>query len=248
MKDLDKFIDKFDNFSTWEKTDQVDFIAFFLTEHNGKKSIVAKDIQTCFNKLNIKQYMRLPAYLSDSSSSLKGKYVKKNKGYSLEMSRFNEIKKTAENEPEKIEVSKQLSNLLSHIKDSSEKEFLLEAVDCYKVQSFRAFIIMTWILTIYHLQNYIFGKKLSEFNTALAKNPDRKISKIINYGEFSDLKESKFIEITRSSGIISVDVRKILDEKLGIRNSAAHPSRITFAGHKATEFALDLINNVLLKY
>lgn len=248
MKDLGKFMEKFDNFSTWEKTDQVDFIAFFLTKHNGKKSIVVKDIRACFDELNIKQYARLPAYLSDNSSSLKGKYVKKNKGYSLEMNRFNEIKKTVENEPEKVEVSKQLSNLLSQIKDSSEKEFLLETMNCYRVQSFRAFIVMTWILTIYHLQKYILGKKLSEFNTALAKNPDRKISKIINYEEFSDLKESKFIEITRSAGIISNDVRKILDEKLGTRNSAAHPSGIIFAGHKATEFALDLISNVLLKY
>lgn len=248
MKELKKFLNKFDNFSAWEKTDQTDFIAFFLIEHEGKEFITVKDIQTCFSELNIKQYARLPAYFSDSASALKGKYVKKNKGYSLEMGRFNEIKKIIESEPEKIEVSNQLNNLLSKIKDSSEKEFLLEALNCYRVQSFRAFIVMIWILTMYHLQNYIFGKKLDEFNIALAKNPDRRVSKIINYDDFSDLKESKFIEVSRTAGIISADVKKILDEKLGIRNSAAHPSGIIFAGHKATEFALDLINNILLKY
>jgi hypothetical protein len=89
---------------------------------------------------------------------------------------------------------------------------------------------------------------LSEFNTALAKNSDKKINKIVNYDDFGELKESKFIEVSKSAGIISNDVRKILDEKLGIRNSAAHPSGIAFSGHKTTEFILDLISNIVLKY
>jgi hypothetical protein len=74
------------------------------------------------------------------------------------------------------------------------------------------------------------------------------MSKITVFDDFSEISESKQIELTKSAGIISNDVRKILNEKLGIRNSAAHPSGITFSEHKATEFALDLIGNVLLKY
>ena len=74
------------------------------------------------------------------------------------------------------------------------------------------------------------------------------IKKISNIDDFSELKESKFIELMRSEKIISNDIRKILDEKLGIRNSASHPSPITIEGHKATEFILDLVENVILKY
>jgi hypothetical protein len=59
---------------------------------------------------------------------------------------------------------------------------------------------------------------------------------------------NKFIELCRAASIISNDVRKILDAKLGIRNSAAHSSRITVGEHKAVEFGIDLINNVILKY
>lgn len=38
-----------------------------------------------------------------------------------------------------------------------------------------------------------------------------------------------------------------MDEKLGIRNSAGHPSGVRISGHKATEFIIDLVENVLLK-
>ncbi len=124
----------------------------------------------------------------------------------------------------------------------------MEALNCYRVESYRATIILVWILAIGHLQKYIFDQKLNGFNTALAKNPDKRVQEIVNYDDFSDLPEAKFIELARASKVISNDVRKILDEKLGIRNSAAHPSGIVFNGHKVTEFALDIINNVLLKY
>jgi len=43
-------------------------------------------------------------------------------------------------------------------------------------------------------------------------------------------------------------VRKILDTKLGIRNSYAHPSTVKLPKSKALEFIEDLVNNVILKY
>jgi hypothetical protein len=129
-----------------------------------------------------------------------------------------------------------------------ENDFLRETINCYRIEAHRAAIIMVWIVTMSHLQKYVYSNKLVEFNTAFAKNPDKKVKKVVNYDDFSDLPESKMIELARSANIISNDVRKLLDEKLGTRNSAAHPSGINISGHKATEFAIDLIDNVLLKY
>lgn len=62
------------------------------------------------------------------------------------------------------------------------------------------------------------------------------------------LKESKFIEICRSANVISNEVRKILDEKLGIRNTCAHPNSIVISESKSTSFIEDLIENVMLKF
>lgn len=247
-KKLEDFIEWFDGFSRWNGKEQVDYFAYFLTTEEGVDSFTAKQIQECFNLLSLKQYARTAAYLSESTNKKNGQYIKSKTGYRLERSTYDDIKQRVNNEPKKIQVSQQLTNLISKVKDSQEKAFLIEAINCYRVRAYRATIIMVWILAIDHLQKYIFGQKLSDFNVALTKSPDKKVQKIVNGDDFSELPESKFIELMRSAKIISNDVRKILDEKLGIRNSAAHPSRIIFEGHKATEFILDIINNILLKY
>lgn len=245
---LENFVERFDDFSKWDGKKQVDYFAYFLATETTSESFTAKQIQDCFDTLSLKQYARAAVYLSENSSNKSGRYIKSKTGYRLERSVFDDIKQQVNSEPKKVHVSQHLSDLVSKIKDSQEKSFLVEALNCYRVEAYRATIILVWILAIDHLQKYIFGQKLNDFNSALAKNPDKKIQKIVNYDDFADLSEVKFIELMRSANIISNDVRKILDEKLGIRNSAAHPSSIVFTGHKTTEFALDIINNVLLKY
>lgn len=82
----------------------------------------------------------------------------------------------------------------------------------------------------------------------LLRKIQKKMKAITSLDDFSAISEDKFILLMKSANIISNDVRKLLDEKLGIRNSAAHPSAIEITGHKSTEFALDIIKNVLLKY
>jgi hypothetical protein len=66
--------------------------------------------------------------------------------------------------------------------------------------------------------------------------------------DFGDLlKESDVIKIARSSSIVSHDVAKILEEKLGRRNSAAHPSGVKIEQLQAEEFIDDLVKNVVVK-
>lgn len=109
---------------------------------------------------------------------------------------------------------------------------------------------MVWNLTMDHLFEYILKNELTNFNSALSKNTDKrvKIWTVSAKDDFSEIPENKFIEFCRSGNIISNDIRKILEIKLGIRNSCAHPSNIKVTESKATEFIEDLINNVVLKY
>jgi len=62
-----------------------------------------------------------------------------------------------------------------------------------------------------------------------------------------ELKELKVIEICNSAGILTKDMHRILAEKLGRRNSAAHPSSVEIKQLQAEEFIDDLITNVVLK-
>jgi hypothetical protein len=50
------------------------------------------------------------------------------------------------------------------------------------------------------------------------------------------------------TGRSRVMLRKILDEKLGIRNTSAHPSAVTIKPSKVVEFIDDLVENVIRKY
>jgi hypothetical protein len=96
----------------------------------------------------------------------------------------------------------------------------------------------------------LFENKLVELNSVLAVNNDKrvKISAVNKEDDFSEIPEGKFIEFLRQAGIISNDVRKILEMKLGVRNSVAHPAAITVSEVKATDFIIDLVENVVIKY
>lgn len=245
---LESFVERFDDFSKWDSKRQVDYFAYFLITEAGGKSFKAKQIDECFDHLSLRPYKRTAVYLSENTAKKDGRYIKDKTGYRLERSVYDDIKREVDNEPKKIQVSEQLAELVIKVKDSQERSFLEEAIRCYRVEAFRATIVMVWTLTMDHLQKHIFGHRLTDFNVAVGAHSDKKMRQVVNYDDFSDFKESRLIELMRNANIISNDVRKILDEKLGIRNSAGHPSGITFSGHKTTEFALDLIENVLLKY
>lgn len=246
---LINFVDNFPAFATWDKKEQVDYIAYFLQERLGYESFTATQIRTCIHLLALSPYSRVSAYLSENTKGRVAKYVKSKKGYRLERSHCFMVKAAIGDEVVKTKVSQQLLDLIPSVSDTIEKDFLEEAIKCYSVEAYRASVVLFWILTIYHLRNYIFyGTKLTDFNIALAQNPYKKLGKISIYDDFSDIPDFKFIELMRSANIISSDIRKILAEKLDIRNTAAHPALVKLTGHKATEFGLDLINNIILKY
>lgn len=244
---LDLFVGRLDGFADWPSTKQIDFLFYHLTKQSGSATVSANDIERCFGLLDLRPYGRVAAYLSENIGR-DGKYVKQARGYRLERGKYEAIRAFVDSEPKRVLVDQYLGSLVPKIKDPYERSFLEEAMQCYRVEAYRATIVMTWALAIAHLQKHVFEQRLSDFNYALAQHSDKKMRQIMVYDDFSDLKEARFIEIMRSATIISNDVRKLLDEKLGIRNSAGHPSSITFSGHKTTEFALDLVENILLKY
>jgi hypothetical protein len=142
-----------------------------------------------------------------------------------------------------------LRKYFPRINSEEQRNFIGEAVACLRIDARRACIIMIWSATIDHLYEFILTHKLNDFNAALRRRPGRYSTLIITTKEdFHDIRDQVFIEVCRSSNIISNDVRKILDEKLGIRNSCAHPSLIKIHLTKVVNFIEDLIDNVIIKY
>jgi hypothetical protein len=206
-------------------------------------------IKKCFEEIHIHPYSNISDYLGKKSAGRGSPYIRTNAGYKLERTKFREIEKELGAHPH---VAAANSSLRIHIKEgmpTTSKAFILEAISCYEHRLYRSSIIMTWLFALDSLHEYILAKKLAEFNTAyLLDSSNKKGLQISTKDDFSELKESKFIEICRASGLITNDVRKILDAKLGIRNTCAHPSAITISDVKCAEFITDLLDNVTTKY
>jgi len=142
-----------------------------------------------------------------------------------------------------------LQKTVAKVADAQRRDFLAEAISCLEVGGRRATVVLAWIATRDHLYDFVLAHGLTPFNIALAKQPG-KLAKIVivKKDDFGDLKESDFIMICRSAGLITHDVRKILDEKLGFRNSCAHPSSIAVGESKVLSFVEDLVDNVIAKH
>lgn len=236
-----------------KSTEQIDYFVYFLTIEKQLATTQATAIRNCFLLVDISPYSNISQYLNNNTkgkNKLPPKFLRIKDGFQLHRSLKTSIESSIDKKPLKAKANKDLRLLLTHITNPAQNEFLKEAIDCLEISAYRASIVMVWNLTIDHLFAYILKHKLSAFNSALALNTDKRI-KITSVGDrddFNEMPENKFIEFCRVAKIISNDIRKILDTKLGIRNTFAHPSNLKVSETKAIEFIEDLVNNVILKY
>lgn len=227
----------------------VSFFMYFVTAEQGKSSTTAKEIGECFERCDLKLPSRLPQILSEGTKGRSPRYIKSPVGYRLHRTVADMLSSQLGSRRVVQQTSAELRSLETSFPDGPKKKFLAEAVDCFEAGANRAAIVMTWILTIDHLYDYILVNKVNEFNVALAANPpNKKLTRVAVKDDFSELKEGKFIELCRAANIISNDVRKILDDSLGIRNTAAHPSGVEVTRSKSISVIEDLVLNILKKY
>ena len=250
---LSVFLSQIQDLGARSPAEMIDFFVYFLTVVQKEEASTPAGVERCFEVARLEKYSNIPFYLSRNSKRQKTrapKFSKSKVGYNLLRFRELEIQKELHVGPAKQETSHLLRGLLDGVVDVQERSFLHEAIDCYEIGARRATIVLVWILTVHHLTTYIYAKELAKFNVELAKNKDKrvKVSAVKQFDDFADIPEGKLIELVRAAGIISNDVRKILDTKLGIRNSSGHPSSVSISEVKATDFVIDLVNNVILKY
>ena len=252
-KALESFLLKLPQKDNLSKSQYIDYFVYFLSGDNDSTSANPSQVEDCFRALDLEPYSNVSKYLSDNSKrrpNTKPLFVRSSKGYRLERSRRNQIEAEIQRRRPAAKATSDLRQLLPKLKSQSEKDFLEEAIRCLENEAPRGAIVLTWILTLDHLYEYVIKHKLADFNAALAKNTDKriKVALVSSKDDFGDIPENKFIEFSRTAKIVSNDVRKILDVKLGIRNSSAHPSTIKVSETKAAEFVEDLVLNVINKY
>ncbi|MDM1295302.1 hypothetical protein HX021_13520 [Sphingobacterium sp. N143] len=245
---LGQFIDRIDGFEKLSQLEQVKLIAYFYCITEVKEVFSTAEIRSSFVNNDINP----PTNISDCiGRMLRGKppvFVKKNGQYSFHRISKKELDSIYLDNKHTQQISSSLRQLLTKITSEEQKTFLEEAISCFEIKSFRAATIMCWLLTMDVLYEFILKSYLTDFNTAIQSQGKYKKITISKKEHFSDIKENDFIELLRVARLISNDVRKILDEKLGTRNTAAHPNTVIVKESKAINFIEDLIENVIVRF
>lgn len=247
---VNRFFNSIEEASSQTQTALIELFVYFLTVELAQEAATGKEVNQCFIDCDLTPPKATVARLSEGLKTKPQKYVKSAGGYKLQRHMRETLSKKLGAETTTTQTSAVLRSLEHKIPKGSSKEFLSETLDCFEIGANRATIIMAWILAMNHLFDFTLKHKLPEFNAVLAKNTDKrvKVSTITQRDDFSDIPETKFIEFCRSAKIISNDVRKIMDQRLGTRNTCAHPSGVIIKRTKVIDFVEDLVENIVLKY
>ena len=245
---VNRFYKSIEGAASQSQTALVELFLYFLTVELGQETAIPKQIADCFEACDLTVPANVSARLSEGLKAKPPKYIKTKGTYKLQRHMREALSKKLGAEAVTAQTSATLRGLGHKLPAGADKEFLKEAVDCFEIGANRAAIIMTWILAMDHLFAYILAHKLVDFNLALSNDKGVKINSVSQRDDFTEIKETKFIELCRAAGIVSNDIRKILDQKLGTRNSCAHPSGMTINKSKVIDFIEDLVDNVILKF
>ena len=243
--DLEALMSSIGNFPDLGVPTQTEFFLWYHHAIGNKERVSTASLLECFDQLHLPRPANIGSTLAKLSQKKPARVIKDKAGYRLSAMARQDLQERAPVRSSSVVTTQLLRSLADRISNSNNHAYLEEAITCFNHKAFRGAVIMTWNLAYSDLLDRIFSTGLDAFNGQVGThNFKRKLS---NRFDFSDLRESDVIKISRAARLISGETLKILEEKLGKRNSAAHPSGKTFTVAIAEEFISDLVDNLLLK-
>jgi hypothetical protein len=247
---LSLFVRQLPNFSTLSHADKVKHFAWFIHVKRDKDEFQVADIRQCYDELDLD----LPSNLARSIDALTEKkppeLLKKAGTYRLHMNVRNLLDGRYGKPDSTLIVEKALSELPARMSNSNERSFLEETLICYQYQAFRATIVMAWNLAYDHLLNWVLSDptRLATFNQGIPKRNPKKAHIVIRQREdFEDLQEGEVVDVVGNVSGITANMKRLLVEKLGRRNTYAHPSTLQISKPQVDDMITDLVNNIVLR-
>jgi hypothetical protein len=247
--DLADLVNQVSGFDAATPGEKIRLFAWFLHTHRGMETFGTSDIRSCYEKLHLSP-PNVAMYLTRMTEASLPKVLKEGGKYKLARPSRVDLDAKYGTHDTVVQVSKLLSDLVGRVPDLAEKSFLAEATKCYRHEAYRACVVMTWNLAYSHLLQWILNdtQRLADFNTAISRRYSKKTGiSVSKYDDFTEeLKESEVIEICSTASLLNSNIIRILREKLGKRNSAAHPASVIIVQSQADDVVTDLVNNVVL--
>lgn len=242
MSDIGDFVGRVNGFYRKSAVEQLILLAWYVEAQEGRACFDGEHMRKCFRDASIDP-PDMSVYLTRLAKKKPPQLVKEKTGYRLTSAVRRDLDKRIGGDPTQAAVAKVLADLPSKLPDLAERDFLAEALNCYKVKAYRAAIVMAWNLAYDHLLRWIFNDpgRIAQFNAGIvAKYPKKGL--VVAVVEDADvLKESEVIEIARTGKLLNKNTCQILQDKLTRRNMAGHPSRVVISQHQADDAITDVV-------
>jgi hypothetical protein len=241
---IEDFVSQVKDFDKLNATERIRLFAWYLHTYCGDEAFTTSDINRCFDELHIHR----PSNTSQLILALVGRdLIKQGQGFRLSRPSRQTLDAKLLTRTTTVAVHQLLQGLPALLTLPDQSDYLEEALVCFRHQAFRAAVVMTWNVTYDHLTRTVADKHLAKFNQQLSGMFGGKKGPVTTLDDFQRLKESEVIEVCNAASLISKEVAKTLNEKLGKRNSAAHASGAKFDQLQTEAFISDLINNAMLR-
>jgi hypothetical protein len=245
---LKQFVAGIDSFANWGHADKIRLFAWLQHHLWNRDRFSTSDINWCYNALSYK--------LSNSAQYLinmegRGELLQDKRGYYGEgkfVAKYDQLYGVHEIT---LNIRHKVKDLINKVPDVAEKDFMKEAELCLRHDAGRATVIMVWNVAFYHLCQFILKHSLAKFNAGYQTHYNKlwqqaKVQTVAAYDDFLTVKESVVIDICKRELIITQTQFKILDKRLGERNTAAHPNSAKVGQLQAEAFIEDIVDNVVL--
>jgi hypothetical protein len=245
--DLEAFLTRVPGFSSMPATDQNEVLAYYL-QSNLKKAVRVADIDVLRSRLMIPKYNTANQFSINCrcSKGQRPRFVKAEKGYSLERGVFEEFQKKYGQRPTAAIIKSDLIKHLGALTDPQVKEYLTEAINCFDSGYFRASVVLAWCVGYAILRAWLFTNHVGALNAIMTswKIP-KKLSKI---EDFDELSERVVLDTAKTASVVMKEQHKQLVALLDQRNSFAHPSGRKMSAPIAEAYLIQIIDEVIVTF
>ena len=243
-KELCVFVKSIPHFQKKYFVDKIVLFGYFLQKKENQDFFTIENIEECF----LTAASPKPTNFSDLFKKLSkvNRIIPKGKGWILSGLEEENIEENELQLISLISIKDELRILPNKFPEVQQK-FVNEILGCLQVQAWRGAIVLTWILTIEHLQKFTLSDYLEKFNEILSETKAYKDVQIHQIEDFEEIKDIDFLRTIRTCGMISGSQYNILETRLNERNRYAHPTNLEITDTIVIAFVEDLISNIILK-
>lgn len=245
MSDLERFVEPIAGFSSKPAPYMIEVFAWYLHEVKRKERFQSGDIGPLFDEIHVSRPANIPQAITRLCEKRPPRVIRDGQGYRLHQDTRRELAVKLPQRATSVATTQLLNALLARVIDPAQKTILQETLLCFKHGAYRAAVVMAWNLAFSDVLDRILTRHLAAFNTGVGTHNLKK--PIVDRVDFEKLKESEVIKIAAAAGILGKESVKKLEEKLGKRNTAAHPSTVVVSVATAEEVIFDLVENILLR-